>query len=70
MLDATVRPALHAYLATIARNVDCECFRVGGVADHVHLAIRPGGSGNIALKEGELLIRTSERLFCLTQLKP
>jgi putative transposase len=40
VLDATVRPALHAYLATVARNVDCECFRVGGVADHVHLAIR------------------------------
>lgn len=40
VLDATVRPALHAYLATVARNVDCECFRVGGVADHVHLAVR------------------------------
>jgi REP element-mobilizing transposase RayT len=40
VLDATVRPALHAYLATVARNVECECFRVGGVADHVHLAVR------------------------------
>lgn len=40
VLDAEVRPKLHAYLATVARNADCECFRVGGVADHVHLAIR------------------------------
>lgn len=40
VLDATVRTALHAYLATVARNVDCECFRVGGLADHVHLAVR------------------------------
>ena len=24
----------------MARNADCECFRVGGVADHVHLALR------------------------------
>ena len=40
VLDATVRTALHAYLATVARNVDCECFRVGGVADHMHLAVR------------------------------
>ena len=40
VLDVTVRPALHAYLATVARNVDCECFRVGGVSDHVHLAVR------------------------------
>ncbi len=40
VLDAPVRLSLHAYLATVARNVDCECFRVGGVADHVHLAVR------------------------------
>jgi REP element-mobilizing transposase RayT len=40
VLDGVVRPDLYAYLATIARNVDCECFRVGGIADHVHLAIR------------------------------
>jgi REP element-mobilizing transposase RayT len=32
--------ALHAYLAGTARKLNCECFRVGGVADHVHLAIR------------------------------
>jgi putative transposase len=31
---------IHAYLATVARNAGCECFRVGGVDDHVHLAIR------------------------------
>ena len=30
---------LHAYLATVARNLGCECFLVGGVEDHVHLAI-------------------------------
>lgn len=40
MLGVTIRPALHAYLATVARNADCECYRVGGVADHVHLAVR------------------------------
>jgi putative transposase len=38
-IDASTRPKLHAYLATVARNLDCECFRVGGVADHVHLAV-------------------------------
>jgi len=36
----SVRTSLHAYLATVARNIDCECYRVGGVADHVHLAVR------------------------------
>jgi putative transposase len=39
-LDSSVRPALYAYLATVVRNADCECYRVGGVSDHVHLAIR------------------------------
>ena len=32
--------ALHAYLAGAARKLGCECFRTGGVADHVHLALR------------------------------
>jgi putative transposase len=40
VLDANVRPALHAYLSAIARNVGCEGLRVGGVEDHVHLAVR------------------------------
>ena len=35
-----IRPELHAYLATVVRNLGCDCYRVGGVADHVHLAIR------------------------------
>lgn len=39
-LNPQVRPKLHAYLATVARNAGCECYRTGGTADHVHLAIR------------------------------
>jgi REP element-mobilizing transposase RayT len=39
-IDPQTRTKLHGYLATVARNADCECYRVGGVADHVHLAIR------------------------------
>jgi REP element-mobilizing transposase RayT len=39
-INAEVQPKLHAYLATVARNADCEAYRVGGVDDHVHLAIR------------------------------
>jgi len=39
-LDAEVRHALYAYLAGVAAKVNCECYRVGGIADHVHLAIR------------------------------
>jgi putative transposase len=39
---------LYAYLATVVRNTGCECFRVGGVADHVHLAIRLARTTSIA----------------------
>jgi REP element-mobilizing transposase RayT len=48
VLDASIRPPLYAYLATVARNAKCECYRVGGVADHVHLAIRLPRTGNVA----------------------
>lgn len=40
LLDEKIRPSLHAYLSTVARNANCECYRIGGVADHVHLAGR------------------------------
>ena len=39
-LDQTVRPRMHAYLATVCRDCNCQAYRVGGVADHVHLAAR------------------------------
>jgi len=39
-LSISVQSTLHAYLATVSRNADCECYRVGGVSDHVHLALR------------------------------
>ena len=36
-LDSDVRPRVHAYLATICRDLDADFVRVGGVADHVHI---------------------------------
>ena len=32
-----VRARLHAYLATVCRDMGAEAYRVGGVADHVHV---------------------------------
>jgi putative transposase len=40
LLDPAMRPRLHAYFATVAHNAECHCYRAGGVADHVHLAVR------------------------------
>jgi REP element-mobilizing transposase RayT len=39
-LDSEIRPRMHAYLPTVCRDSQCEAYRVGGVADHVHLAVR------------------------------
>jgi REP element-mobilizing transposase RayT len=48
VLDPDLRPKVHAYLATVARGIGCEAYRVGGVADHVHLAIRLSRTVTIA----------------------
>jgi putative transposase len=39
-LDPVTRQNLHAYLSTVSRNAKSETYRVGGTADHVHLAVR------------------------------
>jgi REP element-mobilizing transposase RayT len=38
-LPTAIRPGLFGYLATVGRDLGCEVFRVGGVADHVHLVV-------------------------------
>lgn len=39
-LEPGIREKTHAFLAGAVRQMDCEAYRVGGVADHVHLAVR------------------------------
>jgi REP element-mobilizing transposase RayT len=65
VLASSIRPALHAYLATVARNADCECYRVGGIADHVHLAIRLSRTMTTAKLVEEL--KTSSSKWLKTQ---
>ncbi len=36
-LRSEVRPRMHAYLATVCRDLGAEFVHVGGVADHVHI---------------------------------
>ena len=65
LLATSVRPHLYAYLATVARNAGCECYRAGGVADHVHLAIRLARTITIATLIEEL--KTSSSHWLKTQ---
>jgi putative transposase len=62
MLAPAVRPSLHAYLATVSRNAGCECYRVGGVADHVHLALVLSRTLTIAAMVEELKTSSSKWL--------
>jgi len=36
-LDREVRPRMHAYVATICRDLNAAALRVGGVSDHLHV---------------------------------
>ena len=36
-LDSAIRPRMHAYLATICRDLGGEALCVAGVSDHVHI---------------------------------
>jgi putative transposase len=36
-LDSSIRPRMHAYLATVCRDLGAVFVHVGGVADHVHI---------------------------------
>lgn len=59
-ITSDVLPKLHAYLATVARKNDGECYRVGGVADHVHLAIRLSRTMSLADLVSELKTSSSK----------
>jgi len=52
-IDDTVRADLHAYLASIVRHANSECFRVGGTADHVHILSTLSRTTTIAKVIGE-----------------
>ena len=41
-LDAPMRPRVHAYLATLVRDMGCLCQEVGGTEDHIHILLALG----------------------------
>jgi len=62
VLDEDIRERLHAYLATVVRNAGSECYRVGGVADHVHLAVRLHPAGKVSELVAEVKTSSSKWL--------
>jgi putative transposase len=64
-LVGPVRPALHSFLAGAVRAAGCECPRVGGVEDHVHVAVRLSRTLSIAALVEDL--KTSSSKWMKTQ---
>ena len=42
LLDDSIRPRVHAYMATVARDCGCPFAHVGGPNDHVHILLDVG----------------------------
>ncbi|MFP4579250.1 MAG: IS200/IS605 family transposase [Candidatus Sumerlaeia bacterium] len=64
-LGDAIRQGAHGYLAATIRNMGCECFRVGGVEDHVHLAVRL--SRTLTIADLVEQIKTSSSKWAKTQ---
>jgi putative transposase len=64
-LSPEIRESAHSYLAATARKVGCECYRVGGVEDHVHFAIRL--SRTITISDLVEKLKTSSSKWIKTQ---
>jgi putative transposase len=62
VLDKNTSRELYPYLAAVARNQDCECFRAGGASNHVHLAIRLSRTITVAKLIEELKTSSSKWL--------
>jgi len=61
-LNAAICESIYPYLATVARNAGCECYRVGGTENHIHLAVRLSRTGTIANLVEELKSSSSKWL--------
>ena len=53
----TVRPVLHAYLATVLKNTGCHPIALGSVEDHIHILVAQ--SRTIALSKVVETLKTS-----------
>lgn len=54
LIDASIENDLHAYLAGIAKRLDCPAHKIGGVEDHVHVACTLARTKTVACLVQEL----------------
>jgi REP element-mobilizing transposase RayT len=61
-LDKAARERLYPYMAQLIRDKGSECYRIGGVEDHVHLAIRLSKTATLSQTISEAKTGTSKWL--------
>lgn len=61
-LDKETRDRLYPYMAQLVRDKGSECYRVGGVEDHVHLAVRLSKTSTLSKLISEMKTGTSKWL--------
>ena len=61
-LDKSTRDRLYPYMAQLIRDKGSECYRIGGVEDHVHLAIRLSKTATLSNTISEAKTGTSKWL--------
>jgi REP element-mobilizing transposase RayT len=61
-LDKSTRDRLYPYMAQLVRDKGSECYRIGGVEDHVHLAIRLSKTATLSNTISEAKTGTSKWL--------
>ena len=59
-LNDTIRPEMHGYLASVAGSGENYCFRVGGMADHVHVALLLARNRTVAQTVEKLKVSSSK----------
>jgi len=62
LLDPETRQRLFPYMAELIRDKGSECYRIGGVEDHVHLAIRLSKTATLSKTISEAKTGTSRWL--------
>lgn len=62
LLNKQIRERLYPYMAQLVRDKGSECYRIGGVEDHVHLAIRLSKTVTLSKMISEVKTGTSKWL--------
>lgn len=61
-LDPDTRQRLYPYMAQLIRDKGSECYRIGGIEDHIHLAIRLSKTATLSKTISEAKTGTSRWL--------